>query len=287
MTAITEMRTRQYRLQDDPRGVVAEYPVAAATTIYSGGYVGMLATGYVQPLVNVAVATTLTGFDRLKGIALADVDNSAGAAGAKTVKVLISGCTYEAVSGLAITDEGAPVFVTDSGALSKVCLGNPFAGWVEEFAASGYGWIRLPGPNTGGVNPIVTRWTPSIETVAANKALLIHPTENQNGLMVLTAFGLVTETFAGDTQDQGIVTLEDTDGSDICTFTPSDAGADAVNDVIAPSGGVPLGVAAVATGALMVPVAAGKGVQGLVSQLTSGASEQGAMKVFVMAVPCA
>ena len=70
MTAITEMRTMQYREQDDWRGIISLYPVAASTTIYSGGFVGMLATGYVQPLVNVAVATTLTGFDRFIGIAL-------------------------------------------------------------------------------------------------------------------------------------------------------------------------------------------------------------------------
>jgi hypothetical protein len=285
MTAISEMRPMEFKLLDDTRGVLAIYPVAAATTIYSGGLVGMLATGYVQPLVNVAVATTLTGFDRFMGIAVEDADNSAGAAGAKNVKVLIDGCFYSAVSGLAITDVGTPVFATDSGALSKVSLGNPFVGWVEEYAASGYGWIRLAGPRTGHTTPIFSRWTPSIETAAANKALVIHATENQNGLFITKAFAIITEVMGGGTEDQGIITLEDTDGTDICTFTPTDGAADALNDYVAPSGGVyhP----AVATGDLMVPVPAGKGVQCLVSQLTSGTSEAGAMKVYVQAVPCA
>lgn len=283
--ALSASRVLQFKERTDPRGDVVELPVAAATTIYSGGFVGMLATGYVQPYVNVAVATTLTGFDRLIGIALEEVDNSAGLAGAKTVKVLTSGAFYHAVSGLAITDVGAPVYADADDTLTKVALGNCFAGWVERYEASGYGIIRLPGPDSGGVGPIFNRWSPSIETAAANKALLIHATENQNGLLVLWAGGLVTETFGGGTEDQGIITIEDTDGTDITTLTPSDAGADAVNDIVSSAANkVAIGAA---TGSLMAVVGAGKGIQALVSQLTSGTSEQGAMKVGVIAVPIA
>lgn len=286
MTAATASRTMQYKLKDDPRGHYVELPVAAATTIYAGSLVGMLATGYVQPYVASTVATTLTGFDRLVGIALEEVDNSSGLAGALTVKVLIGGCFYHAVSGLAITDVGAPVYASDDSTLTKVALGNAFVGWVERFEASGYGMIRLAGPNSGGVGPIFNRWSASIETVAANLALLIHATENQNGLLVLWAGALVTEQFGGGTQDQGIVTLQDTDGTTLgITFTPSDAGADAVGDIIPPAANsVAIGAA---LGNALVIVPAGKGVQAKVTQLTSGTSEAGAMKVGLIAVPVA
>jgi hypothetical protein len=280
--ALTAMRTMEWKQPDDPRGDYVELPVAASTTIYSGGLIGMLATGYVEPYVGSTVATTLTGSDRLIGVAKEDVDNSAGAAGAKTVKVLTSGCFYHAVSGLAITDVGTPVYATADDTLTKVSLGNAFVGWVERFVASGYGMIRLAPP--GHVPPIFNRWSLSIETVAANIALLIHPTENQNGLLVLWAGALITETFAGDTEDQGIITLQDTAGTTLgATFTAADAGADAVNDIIAPlANKVAIGAA---SGSLLVPVPAGLGVQAKVTQLTSGASEQGAMKVGLLAVP--
>lgn len=280
--ALSANRTVQFKLPTSPVGFRREYQVAAAVHIYQGAHVGLGADGYLKPLVAVAVATTLTGGDRYVGIADEDVDNSSGSAGDETCIVLVAGAYEHAVSGLAITDVGCPVYCSADGTLTKVSLGNAFAGWVENFVSSGNGVIRMPGL---GPAPIFNRWSPSIETVAANKALLVHATENHNGLLVLWAGALVTETFAGDTEDQGIITLEDTDGTDITTFTPSDAGADAVNDIVA-SAANKLAIGA-ATGSLLAIVAAGKGIQALVSQLTSGANEQGAMKVGVIAVPIA
>lgn len=286
MAVLTESRLLDFKHRTDPRGDIVELPVAASAKIYAGSFVGMLATGYVQPYVASTVATTLTGFDRLIGIALEEVDNSSGLAGALTVKTLISGCFYHAVSGLAITDVGTPVYASDESVLTKVALGNVYAGWIERYEASGYGMIRMAPLGSGGVPPIFNRWTKSIETVAANIALLIHPTENHNGLLVKHACAMVTETFGGDTQDQGTVTLQDTAGTAIdVTFTASDGGADVVDDVLAPAANkVAIGAA---TGSLMKPVPAGKGLQAKVTQLTSGASEQGAMKVGVIAVPIA
>jgi len=275
----------QFKQRTDPRGDIVELPVAAAKTIYAGGLVGMLATGYVQPIVGSTVATTLTGFDRFCGIALEEVDNSLGAAGAKTVKVLISGCFYHAVSGLAITDVGAPVYASADNTIGKSALGGVFCGWVERYEASGYGMIRMPALGGGGCNPIFNRVSASIETAAANIALLIHPTENQNGLVIWDAWAMVTETFAGGDQDQGIVTLQDTDGTTLgITFTATDGSGDAVDDIIAAAGGV---MTRAATNAAIVPVPAGKGVQAKVTQLTAGAGEQGAMKVGAIALPIA
>ena len=284
MTALAVSRTMEFKQRTDPRGDLVELPVAAATKIYSGAFVGMLATGYVQPYVGSTVATTLTGFDRLVGVAVEEIDNSAGSAGDKTVRVLISGAIYHAVSGLAITDVGAPVFASDDNTLTKVALGNVFAGWVERFEASGYGIIRLPGPEGGGISPLFNRWSPAIDCTAANLALLVHPTENQNGLYVHSAWGIVTEQFGGDTEDQGIVTLQDTAGTTLgITLTPSDAGADAVGDIVAAVANSTLANAA--TGSALVMVPAGKGVQAKVTQLASGTSAAGGMKVGLIAIP--
>ncbi len=61
-------------------GELISVPVAAAVKIFAGGLVAASATGYATPG---AVATTLTALGRAEEY----VDNSAGAAGAKTVQI--------------------------------------------------------------------------------------------------------------------------------------------------------------------------------------------------------
>lgn len=107
---------------------------------------------------------------------------------------------------------------------------------------------------------------------------IIPASWNKAGLIYHSAYGFITEAMAGAGQDQGIVTIEDSDGTDICTLTPSDAGADSLNDVIIGSNDIPSG----ATGDAAKMVAAGKGVQALVSQATSGAGAAGKMKVVAL-----
>lgn len=104
---------------------------------------------------------------------------------------------------------------------------------------------------------------------------LIPAARNKTGLILLAGIGRITEVFAGAAQDQGIVTLEDSDGTDLGTLTPSDAGADAVGDVVLSTGKVLGG----ATGDAIVTVAAGKGVQAKLTQIASGAGAAGKIKV--------
>jgi hypothetical protein len=61
-------------------GGLISVPVAASVKIFAGGLVAASATGYATPG---AVATTLTALGRAEEY----VDNSAGAAGAKTVQI--------------------------------------------------------------------------------------------------------------------------------------------------------------------------------------------------------
>jgi hypothetical protein len=110
---------------------------------------------------------------------------------------------------------------------------------------------------------------------------LIPAWMNKHGLVFRAAFGLVTEVFAGATEDQGIITVEDGDGTDICTLTPSNGGADAAGDIVQSD----ISVWSSATGVAWKTVAAGKSVQAMITQKTSGAGAAGKIKVYVDFVP--
>lgn len=110
---------------------------------------------------------------------------------------------------------------------------------------------------------------------------LIPANQNKFGWLVLAVYGIVTEAFAGASQDQGIVTITDGDGTSICTLTPTDGGADAIGDVIVGTGKVLGGT----TGDAVKTVAAGKSIRAQVTQETSGAGKAGKMKVYVLVMP--
>jgi predicted RecA/RadA family phage recombinase len=117
--------------------------------------------------------------------------------------------------------------------------------------------------------------------VDATAHVLIPAEQNPNGLVITHSFGLVTEVFAGDGEDQGVITISDESNNAICTLTPTNAGADAIADYI-------LGVQAqsTATGAATIlQVAAGEYVDAAVTTPTSGAGAAGKMKVYIEAIP--
>ncbi len=108
---------------------------------------------------------------------------------------------------------------------------------------------------------------------------LLPAGDNKTGLILLGAYGIVTEQFAG-TEDQGIVTISDSDGNSLGTLTASNAGADALGDVIVGT----LKVLGATTGDATGRIAAGKGITGAVTQPTTG-SAAGKMKVFCLVAP--
>lgn len=116
--------------------------------------------------------------------------------------------------------------------------------------------------------------------VDSDTHVLIPAELNQRGLFITHGFGIVTEVFAGSTEDQGIVTVEDTDGTDLFTLTAADSAADAVNDYLAGHQSQ-----SKASGTAAIIVAAGKGVRGVVTQATSGGSPAGKIKAYVQAIP--
>jgi hypothetical protein len=109
-------------------------PAAAAATIYEGSMVG-LASGYGRALV---------AGDVFVGHCLAQVDNSAGAAAAKNITVLAGRYRLRvAISGVAVTSVGRPVYASDDATVTLTPNGSSPVGMVTRYDASGYGEVEF------------------------------------------------------------------------------------------------------------------------------------------------
>jgi len=113
-------------------GDINDLPVIAADIIYQGAAVGENGAGYARPLV---------GGDRFLGFATSTLDNSSGAAGARTVRLACEGAIVLSISGLVITDVGLPVYATDDATFSLSPVGGSFIGRVKRFVSSGVGVV--------------------------------------------------------------------------------------------------------------------------------------------------
>ncbi len=112
--------------------------------------------------------------------------------------------------------------------------------------------------------------------------VLVPACMNTRGVVMLLAYGVVTEAMVGSSEDQGIITVSDEDDNALCTLTPLDAAADAIGDVIV--GTNPLLISS-ATGDAIKTVAAGKYIDCKVTQTTSGGSPAGKVRVHIMVAP--
>lgn len=91
-------------------GLKRSYPVAASTTIYAGTLVFINAAGNADD-------DTATGVNGFAGIAINQVDNSAGSAGDLNVEVYTEGDFELTGTSLGLTDNGMPVYADDNYAL--------------------------------------------------------------------------------------------------------------------------------------------------------------------------
>lgn len=110
-------------------GDIAEYSVIAADIIYQHAAVGLVdGSGHARPLV---------AGDRFVGFAELRVDNSAGAAAAKTVRTIEKGKVQLSVTGAVITDVNQPVYASDDNAFQFSPVGGSFVGRVHRFVSAG------------------------------------------------------------------------------------------------------------------------------------------------------
>lgn len=198
--------------------------------------------------------------------------------------------TIPAASGTTFS-KGDPVYWDESASLAiagSLTALNPSAdfylGVAHKAKVSGQTVVEVD-LNAQPVQPAIPRpfvYEFDCQTgVDAEVHTLVPAWMNKTGLLVLGVYALVTEVFAG-TEDQGIVTIKDTHGTPntICTLTATDAGADAVNDVIVGTSDL----FSATTGDAAKVVAAGLGITGAVTQATTGAAA-GKMKVYVLVMP--
>lgn len=106
---------------------------------------------------------------------------------------------------------------------------------------------------------------------------------NAKGWVFYDAFGIVSEVFGGDTEDQGVLTLADTADNALGTLTPSNGGADALNDIVACTNRA----VAQTTGTAIKTIAAGVGIKATITQQTSGTGEAGKLKLYLVLRPLA
>lgn len=129
MTTLAVDKPRAYELGD-----VNEFPVIAADIIYEGAAVGDNASGFARPLA---------AGDPFRGFAIETVDNSAGAAGDKTVKVKKEGELVLPITSLAITDVGKPVYASDDDTFTLTASTNTHIGRVVRWIATGSGVVAF------------------------------------------------------------------------------------------------------------------------------------------------
>jgi hypothetical protein len=116
-------------------GDIQEYPVIASDIIYGDAAVGLVdATGHARPLTSV---------DRFVGFAEKRVDNSSGAAAAKTVRTIARGKMQLSVSGLVITDVGQPVYASDDDTFTLNPADGAFIGLVSRYVSAGVGIVAF------------------------------------------------------------------------------------------------------------------------------------------------
>ena len=101
-------------------GALLAYPVAAGAHIFKGALLAVSATGLVQPASDTAGLV-------FAGVAYESADNTGGAAGAKSVRVLKTGVFTQPKTGAALTDVGKTALIVDDTTVSTAATTNNLA----------------------------------------------------------------------------------------------------------------------------------------------------------------
>ena len=115
---------------DTPRayeqGDINVLPVAASQTIYEGSAVG-LSSGYARALV---------AGDEFQGFCVEKVVNAVATNGAASVKVRDKGKMQVTLTGVAVTNVGDAVYMSDDGTFTLDDSGNSLIGKVHRYVSS-------------------------------------------------------------------------------------------------------------------------------------------------------
>lgn len=148
--ALAKDRPTLYR-----EGIEIEYPVAAVK-IYAGSMVCTNAAGYAAP------AADTVNF-KLVGVALEQVDNSAGQAGDKTIRVRRAGVFEFKASSIAQSDVGKQMYVVDDETFDETNPGQGvIAGVLVKYVSATRGWLDIG----SGVKPTLAAASADALTVS-------------------------------------------------------------------------------------------------------------------------
>lgn len=124
MTALSSDRQTPYR-----EGGELDFAVAANAKIYAGSLVMLNAAGYAVPGADTAGC-------KFVGVASENIDNTGGANGDKRIRARRKGVYRFAASGMAITDIGASVNISDDQTVTKTGTNTIACGKVMEFISA-------------------------------------------------------------------------------------------------------------------------------------------------------
>jgi len=274
MTAVTADNTNDIQAKQlGDAGYIVDAPVGDAITIYKNTFVGLDATGYLESYAPYAQAATPGTGNRFWGMALANVDNSAGADGAKTCPVLMSGIIQYPFSGVAQLDVGKPIYVTDNATLSLTAHNNAYLGTILAVPATGTCVVDTlsPSDRLGATAGRIVHKTLNIDMCGTvNTAMvLLHETENHHGAYVYSLRGVNTEVITATTP--GVATVVHTRGTDTTTtaiITTVDNSAE--QDVTQGTGGI-MEIAVDNVALILIPAD-----KAAILKLTTAAAEGGA-----------
>jgi predicted RecA/RadA family phage recombinase len=123
MAQLTIDTPRVYEVEADN-----ELPIEASAVIYEGAAVGENGSGYARQLV---------AGDPFRGFAVRKVDNSAGAAAAKTIELNRKGVIKLPITSVAFTDEGKSVYCSDSATFTLTKGSNTRIGYIIRVDVTG------------------------------------------------------------------------------------------------------------------------------------------------------
>jgi hypothetical protein len=133
MAALTRDRATSYR-----EGVEVEYPVAASARIYAGSLVCVDTSGYAAP------AADASGF-KFAGVALEQVDNSAGANGAVSVRLRRAGVFEFDAASITQAMVGDAMYVVDDHTFDDAAgpANDVRVGQLVKYVSATKGWIDI------------------------------------------------------------------------------------------------------------------------------------------------
>jgi len=263
----------------DFEGYKVDLPVAASTVIYKNSFVGLNASGYLTSYVAPAVYTgaTATGTS-FRGIALEHIASQTSN-GDKRCRVLIDGYFEYTLTSVAVTDVGGPVFVADNATLSTSAVGACI-GHIVGYETTNKCVIRLdPFAAYNGKLLTVVSATLDLCTLG-QKILLVHETDNHNGLICAWASAYVSEAILAS-DAAGVITLQHTaDESMATTITAVDNSA--VADVLLGTPTLTNGT----SGDAMIIAPAGKQINAEVTTANNqGTAETGEVEIYAAFQP--